>query len=278
MSIVQRRWVWGIGCGVLALWLLLQLSAVFFHVGDGVMRSFSRFVLPPAIVQLSPVSYRRVVETAHAFVALNIAPTYQEAFPLALGFVVRDVRVKDLLDDQVVPSFEGGLITDGDSVTLRDAGISEREQRKYIEYPLFRAQVARELRNTMLPSQEMRLQNVLEKIELGMPFADIAQYFSEDSSAMNGGDLGVFLVSELPAWAQGVAEMEVGEVRSDFVGADAFWVLKIVDEGSGGIEGNEGNEGNEDWVRIRGIAINKPTLGALLRAHAQEHSVWVFVW
>lgn len=275
MSIVQKRWVWGVGCGVLVLWLLLQLSAVFFHVGDGAVRYATRFVLPPAWVHFSPVSYHRVVETAHAFVALEIAPTYQEAFPLALGFVVRDLRVKDLLEDQVLAPFDGDLFTEMDRTLLQDAGISEREQEKYIAYPLFRIQAADVLRGGILPSQEMRLQNVLEKIELGMPFADIARYFSEDSSAMNGGDLGVFLLSELPVWAQSVAEMEVGEVRSDFVGTDALWVLKVVDEGSGGIDGIEGNG---DWVHIRGVAINKPTLGAVLRAHAAEYPVWVFVW
>lgn len=275
MSIVQKRWVLGVGCGVLVLWLLLQLGAVFFHVGDGAMRYITRFVLPPAWVHFSPVSYHRVVETAHAFVALEIAPTYQEAFPLALSFVVRDLRIEDLLEDQTLASFEGELFTEMDRATLQDAGISEREQEKYIEYPLFRTQAADVLRGGILPSQEMRLQNVLEKIELGMPFADIARYFSEDSSAMNGGDLGVFLLSELPVWAQSVAEMEVGEVRSDFVGADAFWVLKVVDAGIGG---GEGIEGNGDWVQIRGVAINKPTLGAVLRAHAVEYPVWVFVW
>ena len=63
--------------------------------------------------------------------------------------------------------------------------------------------------------------------------------------------------------------MEVGEVRSDFVGSDAFWVLKVVDMGG---------EGAEAWVQIRGIAINKPTIGAVLRSHAAEHPSWVLVW
>lgn len=267
MSIVQKKWVLRLGCGVLALWLLLQMSAIFFHVGDGVMRSVSRFVLPSAWVSLSPVSYHRVVETAHAFVALDIAPTYQEAFPLALGFVLRDVRTEDLLEDVEVSEEE--FLTEADAAVLLAQGISEKEQRKYIEDSLLRARAAELLRNDMLPSQEMRLQNVLEKIELGMPFADIARYFSEDSSAMNGGDLGTFLIPELPVWAQSVAEMEVGEVRSDFVGADAFWALKVVDAGG---------EDGEAWVQIRGIAINKPTLGAVLRAHATEYPAWIFVW
>jgi hypothetical protein len=267
MSIVQKKWVLRLGCGVLALWLFLQMSAIFFHVGDSAMRFVSRFVLPPAWVSFSPISYHRVVETAHAFVALDIAPTYQEAFPLALGFVLRDVRTEDLLGDVEISQEE--IFTDTDRAALLAQGISEKEQQKYIEDPLLRARAAELLRNDMLPSQEMRLQNVLEKIELGMPFADIARYFSEDSSAMNGGDLGVFLVSELPVWAQDTATMEVDEIRSDFVGADAFWVLKVVDVGG---------EGDEVWVQIRGIAINKPTLGAVLRAHAVEHPAWIFVW
>lgn len=267
MNIVQKRWGLGVGGGVLALWLLLQLSAMFFHVGNGAMRYVTRFVLPPAWVHFSPVSYHRVVETAHALVALDLVPSYQDAFPLALDFVLRDIRTQDLLDSGLV--FEEILLTEADRAVLLAQGISEKEQRKYIEDPLLRIRSADLLRNEMLPSQEMRLQNVLEKIELGMPFADIARYFSEDRSAMNGGDLGVFLVSELPVWAQDVAIMEVGEIRSDFMGADAFWVLKVVDAGG---------EGAEAWVQIRGIAINKPTLGAVLRAHAVEHPAWVLVW
>ncbi len=267
MSIVQKKWALGVGCGVFVLWLLLQLSAVFFHAGDGAMRFFSRFVLPPAWVSFSPVSYHRVVETAHAFVALDLAPTYQEAFPLALGFVLRDLRTEDLLGDVEISEEE--IFTDADGAVLLAQGISDKEQQKYIADPLLRARAAESLRNDMLPSQEMRLQNVLEKIDLGMPFTDIARYFSEDSSAMNGGDLGVFLVSELPVWAQDTVTMEIDEVRSDFVGADAFWALKVVDAGG---------EDSEAWVQIRGIAINKPTLGAVLRAHAGEHPAWVFVW
>ncbi len=252
---------------MLALWLLLQVSALFFHVGNGVMRPFSHFVLPPAWVSFSLVSYHRVVETTHAFVVLDIAPTYQEAFPLALGFVLRDVRTESLLGDVEISEEE--IFTDTDRAMFLAEGISEKEQQKYVEDPLLRARAAESLRNDMLPSQEMRLQNVLEKIDLGMPFSDIALYFSEDSSAMNGGNLGVFLISELPAWAQDTATMEVGEVRSDFVGADAFWVLKVVD--TGGV-------GEKAWVQIRGVAINKPTFGAVLRAHAAEYPAWVFVW
>lgn len=267
MSVVQKKWVWGIGGCTLALWLLLQVSAIFFHVGDGAMRYVSRLILPPAWISSSPISYHRVVETAHAFVALRIASTYQEAFPLALDFVLRDVRMKDLLEGIEVS--EEKIFTEADTALLFTHGISEKEWREYIQDSLLRARTAELLRNAMLPSQEMRLQNVLEKIQLGMPFSDIARYFSEDSSAMNGGDLGVFLVSELPAWAQDIANMEINEVRSDFVGTDAFWVLKVVD--AGGAD-------DKAWVHIQGVAINKPTVGAVLRGHAAKHPARIFVW
>ncbi len=264
----QKKWGWGVGGGVFVLWFLLQLSAVFFHVGDGMMRGVSYLVFPPAWVHGSPVSYHRVVETVHAFVALQVASTYQEAFPKALAFVVRDARVKDLLDGADVP-VQDALFTESDTAALAHAGISSYEQEKYLEEPFFRMRAAHALRDKALPSQEMRLQNVLDKIDLDMPFADIARYFSEDSSAINGGDLGVFLVSDLPAWAQGAATMQVDEVRADFVGTDAFWVLKVVDAG-----------GKDDtaWIHLRGIAINKPTLADVLRIHAEEHPAWVFVW
>jgi PPIC-type PPIASE domain len=270
----RSRIMWrSIGLGVLALFFLLQISAVFFHAGDGVMRPFSWLVLPPAWVRWSPVSYHRVVETAHAFVVLGIAPSYQEAFPDALGFVLRDVRLEHLLQEKdlafSVDAQAEGVITDTDVQVLVAGGVSLSEQERFLADPLLRLRGADALRNEALLSQETRLQNVLEKVDLGMPFADIARYFSEDSSAMNGGDLGVFLVSELPVWAQDAANMEVGDVRSDVVGSDAFWVVKLADAGG---------EGEEAWVHLRAIAINKPTLAAILRADASEHPALLLVW
>lgn len=266
MTDIQKKWSVGVGCVMLALWVLLQGSAMFFHVGDGWTRGFSFVVLPPAWVGFSPVSYHRVVETAHAFVALDVASTYQKAFPLALSFVVRDMRLQDLLSEDVDTMRE---LPQGDKDTLFAAGISSSEQEHFILAPLERMDAAVSLRDIPLASQDMRLQNVLEKIDLGMPFSDIARYFSEDSSAINGGDLGVFLLRELPLWAQETATMNIDEVRSDFVGSDAFWVIKIVDKGG---------EGDEAWVHLRGIAINKPTIAAVLRAHAAEHPAYLFVW
>lgn len=263
----RKRMVLLMGAGMFFCFLVLQFQAMFFHGGDGILRYTTRFVLPPAWVHGRPISYHRVVETAHAFVALHVAPTYQEAFPLALEFVIQDFRLKDLIDEQILVSEE--VLTEQDISALAHAHISSSEQERYVILPLLRMRASESLRSTLLPSQEIRLQNVLEKIDLGMPFSDIAQYFSEDSSAMNGGDLGVFLLSELPSWAQETATMKVGEVRSNFVGEDAFWVLKVVDAGG---------DADTAWVRIRGIAINKPTLGALLRAHADMYPAWVFVW
>lgn len=267
MTDARKVWLRRSGIGFLFLWLSLQFGAMFFHAGEGFSRNFSHFVLPPAWVGFSPVSYRQVVETAHAFAALQIAPSYQEAFPLALAFAVRDERLQRLLGDRALESED--VFTEDDRALLRDAGLSLHEQEKYLILPLLRFRQSSTLRNEILPSQEMRMQSVLEKIQLDMPFADIARYYSEDSSAMDGGDLGVFLLSELPDWAWQVGTLGIGEVRSDFVGADALWVLKVVDKG--GI-------GDEAWVHIRGIAINKPTLGAILRAHAAEYPAWVFVW
>lgn len=266
MTDIQRRWAKGVGVGVVALWFVLQLSAMFFHVGAGWTRGISWAVLPPAWIGVTPVSYHRVVETAHAFVALGVAPTYQEAFPLALGFVLRDIRLRDLL---TIDAQDTRALPNDDRDALVVAGVSLREQDRYILDPFSRVEAATSLRDAKLSSQEMRMQNVLEKIDLGMPFSDIARYFSEDSSALAGGDLGVFLVSDLPVWAQAAGGMAIDEVRSDFVGSDAFWVMKVVDKGG---------EGSDAWVHVRGIAINKPTIAAVLRAHAEEYPAFLFVW
>lgn len=265
----QKVWIIRGGIALVFLWALLQVFAMFFHIGDGWTRGFSRLVLPPAWIGFSPASYHRVVETAHAFVVLEVAPTYQDAFPLALSFVLRDVRLQDLLVGDVHESGVERELPQEDSDALAAAGISLSEQERYFLQPLERMEDAASLRSTALSSQDMRLQNVLEKIDLGMPFSDIARYFSEDSSAIDGGDLGVFLLGELPLWLQDVVSMEVDDVRSDFVGSDAFWVIKVVDKGG---------EGAEAWIHLRGIAINKPTVAAVLRSHAAEHPAYLFVW
>ena len=255
----------GVACGV---FVMLQMGAMFFHGGNGVFRPFTWSVLPPVWVGIHPLSYHRVVETAHAFVALDVVQTYQEAFPLALAFCVRDVRLRLLMregDITLSSERDDNTFTESDTAILRDAGISVREQEAYLHTPLLRMRAAGALQDVFLPSQEMRLANIQEKIDLGMPFGDIARYFSDDASAIVDGDLGVFTKDTLPSWASGVWDMEPGDVRGDFIGSDAFWVLRL-------------DAKNESTIRLRGIAVNKPTIDAIIRAHREEHRAWVFVW
>ncbi len=269
MMHVFRTWRMRFGVGVFLFFLFFQALGIFFHVGNGVFRFTSRLVFPAAYTSGSFISYHRVVETAHAFVTLRVAETYADAFPLALSFAVRDAQLRTLLEEQGREVVSRSVLSSQDIDALLHAGISLREQERYLLLPLARMHEAEALSSEMFPSQKARLENVLEKISLGMPFADIARYFSEDVSAQNGGDLGVLLLSQLPDWAQGVRDMRVGDVRSDFVGSDSYWILKVID--AGGV-------GDDAWVHVRGIALARPSLGARLREHALRYPVYVFVW
>ena len=269
----RRKLAVGLAMFGAGLFLLFQAAALVFHLGEKGFRPLTRFVLPAASVEGNFVSYRRVSETAHGFVALGISPSYDEAFPLALQFAARDERVQAVLDEHASAATDAAsLLSDTQRDTLRTAGFSDKHIAEWFDEPFERAGIAERVvreKSGMNDADKIKIASVQEKLDFGMPFADVARYFSEDGSAVSGGDLGVLYIDELPEWLKGIENHDIGDNVSNLEGTDAFWIIRVVDKGT---------DGDERWVSLRGIAVNKSTLGDVLQQRAADHPAWVFVW
>jgi peptidyl-prolyl cis-trans isomerase SurA len=77
-------------------------------------------------------------------------------------------------------------------------------------------------------------QGVLQKIRKGDDFRELALLYSEDASAKDGGDLGIFKKGELiPGFEKEALRLQVGEV-SDIVRTDfGFHIIKLLDRTGG---------------------------------------------
>ena len=83
----------------------------------------------------------------------------------------------------------------------------------------------------ILVEDEATAQEVLEKINAGEDFAELAAEYSTDSTAENGGDLGFFGTGEMvEAFETAAFALNVGEV-SDIVKTDyGFHIIKVTDK------------------------------------------------
>ncbi len=82
-----------------------------------------------------------------------------------------------------------------------------------------------------------QIQDVYDSAAAGADFAELAQIFSEDNSASNGGDLGWFKQGQMvPPFDSAVFSMEVGQVSQPIKTQFGYHVIKLL-----GIKGEERN-------------------------------------
>jgi peptidyl-prolyl cis-trans isomerase SurA len=76
---------------------------------------------------------------------------------------------------------------------------------------------------------------IVQKIKAGEDFAKLAKQYSNGPGANEGGDLGVFKISELnPEMAQDIKDLSSGEVGVPIVGPSGIQIIKVVEKDSGG--------------------------------------------
>ncbi len=73
-----------------------------------------------------------------------------------------------------------------------------------------------------------KVETVMNGLEAGIPFPELAQQYSEDLSAKNGGDLGLFSIQELaPELRETVRWMKEGEVSPALQAAQGYQILML---------------------------------------------------
>lgn len=111
--------------------------------------------------------------------------------------------------------------------------ISEEELIKYYEENIDKF-VSVKARHILVNSME-EAEDILEQINNGADFSELAKTFSQDTtSAVNGGDLGFFYKGQMvPTFEEAAFGLEIGEV-SEIVPSDfGFHIIKLDDRSEG---------------------------------------------
>ncbi|MFO7600415.1 MAG: peptidylprolyl isomerase [Candidatus Desulfacyla sp.] len=85
-----------------------------------------------------------------------------------------------------------------------------------------------------------KAQDILSMIESGEDFDNLARKFSSGPGSRQGGDLGVFKLSELnPEMAEQIKGLSTGDVAKPIVKPDGIRIIKVVEKDGGGVKSLE---------------------------------------
>jgi hypothetical protein len=282
---ISRRFRRGLIFGLGVFFSYLVFCQFFFvtHSMSGIFRPLSSLVLIPAAqADGQRVSYRAVAELAHGMKGFGGATTNKEAFDRSLAVSVYRLYIEELaqeLDVEVGKDEVTAYPVDLDVVNsgLEIAKWQEKDYRKYIVEPLLLAQKteAAVSANDIYQADALEaMESLRKKVAQGMPFADVAQNFSQDPSALSRGDLGIMSMATLAAWLQPAVELvdeEIGTVSEILHAPDAYWSVTLVEYFPSEVP-------DQAAIHFRGIAVKKKSFGAVVGDSMADNPPWVFVW
>ncbi len=268
---------------VIFVYAIFNYSFFIFHFTHGPARLFARGVIAPAVFikageasSQKTLSYSTILELARAAEAFGQAQG-EEAFDEGLKSGVHRLYIEQLAN-------ELGVITNREAIAhyevneeliasgLSQAGWTVDDYRQFVVAPLLLSQGVEQavaLGDAGQEAAKNTLEEIMKKIDDGMPFRDVAEYFSEDISAKNKGDLGLMKVSEVPHWLRPALTLQISEHSEILSGPEAYWVVELLSREK--ING-------EEYVRFRGIAVKKLTLGEIIATRRQANPPLVLVW
>lgn len=267
---------------VLVFFSYLFFCELFFmtHAMNGIFRPLSSLVLIPAVTaDGESVSYREVIELAHGMEGFAGVTDKQQAFAQALSVSVDRLYVNSLAKEHGVTvsadelsdfSVDPKVIASG----LETSGWSQKDYEKFLIKPLLLAQQTEVVveNDDQYQTEALNLMDTYrKKLAQGMPFADAAENFSEDSSALARGDLGLMSVGTLPAWLAPATQLEVGEISRVLSAPDAYWTVTLLEYYPSDVPDNAA-------IHFRGLAVKKKSFGVIVSSAMSTHPPMVFVW
>jgi len=235
--------------------------------------------LPAALIEGEVLWYEDISEFANVFevsgkdVGTDITDPFQsglerasrnihlEHFATKLGIEVTKAELENY--EIVDESFE---------LFLESVGWNEKRYRSYVVRSLLLAQ---KLEAEVLSNAEYQtkvyaeMENVLQDIELGLSFDDVAIQSSEDVSAEIGGYSGFFTKEDLPEGLQSAFSLDLYEVSDILETEEAFYVVRpyeIVGFGEDRLQ-----------IALQIIVRNKQLLAPALDAFIETQSEWYFI-
>lgn len=267
--------------GIVFLCYLIFVQMFFLlHLTHGLARTLSRVVLlPAAVAQGKVLTYHEVVELEHGLEGMAGLDKHKEAFDQAVRTGVARLYIEKLAQELEVSVSQDELLAypvdfSVLAVGLDKAGWNEREYRKYIVKPLLLAQKTEAAlsSSTAYQTETMETMEALRrKLAQGMLIGDVAENFSEHSSATSRGDLGIMSLRDVPDWLLPATGLAPGEISGVIESADAFWTVEM-------IETFAAEPPENGAVHFRGLAVKKTTLGEVTDMQALLYPAFVFVW
>lgn len=229
-----------VGFGVL-IGLALAAYEVFFvwHMHQGIMRTIARVVpLPVIMIDNRVVWYRELSERANVLettAGLEPEDAFDQARVLAeQRAMLRSLAAKFDVDIPVRDAREYLEANPDLARSFAEEGWRQRDLLRFVIQPLLLGQKLEPLvlADTDLQSEaRLRAEKIVEKIDAGVRFADLAIHYSEGSTATGGGSLGAIELTSLPLfWQPTIRGVTLGETTPVLEGDDAFWIFYIAGE------------------------------------------------
>ncbi|HLR53874.1 MAG TPA: peptidylprolyl isomerase [Pseudogracilibacillus sp.] len=143
-----------------------------------------------------------------------------------------------LTEDELRDDLKSNLLQQ--EALAEDIDISDEEIEEYYE----NMQTEIKARHILVEDEETA-EKVVDKLDDGDDFADLAKEYSEDSSAEDGGDIGFFTVGQMvPEFEEAAYKLDKDEVSEPVQSEYGFHIIEVldkedVDEDIGSLEDNE---------------------------------------
>lgn len=251
------------------------IAFAVLHWRTGLGRTLSYVVPFPAVVVGSDIVwYSEVVELSGVLDQLSDNSTLSDPFDRVMTLVIRRRYIEELAKELNVTVDDSEIVTPDKTLQefMSASGWSDSDYSRHVARPLLLAQKTELALQTSEKYQIMarkKLDIVKKDLEIGISFADIANQYSDDSSAAYNGDIGYFFRVELPKGLESVFDSplsqptEIIEVSDGFVIAEVYDVVEL--------------EGERQEVAIRVIKARKSTLAEVLDEYSKSHQAWYIV-
>jgi len=161
-----------------------------------------------------------------------------------------DEQLLSSLNEQGISSLEEykGMFLDNNKENLlinklmqevtNEINISDEKAREYYNNNKNQYEYSEQVNAShILLKDEEKVDEVMNKIDNGQNFADLAEEYSQGPTAKDGGKLGFFAKGEMvPAFEEKAFELEVGEVSNEAVETDyGYHIIKVTDKKEAGV-------------------------------------------